>query len=133
MAKSTIKPCLFCNIPEARIILRDELAYVVRDSFPVSPGHTLIILKRHAATLFETTNEERISMFELMDQAKRMLDAELRPDAYNIGVNDGTAAGQTIPHLHWHLMPRYIGDSSDPRGGVRWILPGNAKYWKGDA
>ena len=133
MVKSTTKPCLFCDMPEARIILRDELAYVVRDSFPVTPGHTLIIPKRHVATLFETTNEERIAMLKLMDQAKRMLDAELHPDAYNIGINDGAAAGQTIPHLHWHLMPRYIGDISDPRGGVRWIFPGNAKYWKGDA
>jgi diadenosine tetraphosphate (Ap4A) HIT family hydrolase len=122
------KPCLFCNMPEARIILRDTLAYVVRDSFPVSPGHTLIILNRHVATFFETTDEERVSLFKLMDQAKRMLDAELRPDGYNIGVNDGAAAGQTIPHLHWHLMPRYKGDSSDARGGVRWIFPDKAKY-----
>ena len=124
------KPCLFCNMPEARVILRGELAYVVRDSFPVSPGHTLIILKRHVGSLFDTTNEERLSMLELMDQAKRMLDTELHPDGYNIGLNDSAAAGQTIPHLHWHLMPRYKGDSSDARGGVRWIFPDKAKYWK---
>lgn len=132
MAKSTIKPCLFCNMAEERILMRDALAYVVRDSFPVSPGHTLIILKRHVGSLFETTNEERVSMFDLMKQAKDLLDTELHPDAYNIGLNDGAAAGQTISHLHWHLMPRYKGDSKDARGGVRWIFPDKAKYWNSD-
>ena len=112
--------------------MRDALAYVVRDSFPVSPGHTLIILKRHVGSLFETTNEERVSMFDLMKQAKDLLDTELHPDAYNIGLNDGAAAGQTISHLHWHLMPRYKGDSKDARGGVRWIFPDKAKYWNSD-
>jgi diadenosine tetraphosphate (Ap4A) HIT family hydrolase len=128
MTITTPGPCRFCNLPEQRILLEDKYAYVVRDSFPVSPGHTLIILRRHLGTLFETTKEERLSMFELMDQAKRMLDAELHPDAYNIGLNDGAAAGQTIPHLHWHLMPRYKGDRSDPQGGVRWIFPDKARY-----
>lgn len=98
----------------------------------MSPGHTLIAFKRHAGSLFETTKEERLSMLELMDQAKRLLDAELHPDGYNIGLNDDASAGQTIPHLHWHLMPRYSGDSSDARGGVRWIFPDKAKYWKND-
>ncbi len=69
-------------------------------------------------------------MFELMDKAKHELDAELHPAAYNIGVNDGPAAGQTVPHLHVHLIPRYAGDDADPRGGVRRIFPKKAKYWK---
>jgi len=69
-------------------------------------------------------------MLALIDQAKRDLDKEFKPDAYNIGINDGAAAGQTVPHLHWHLMPRYQSDSEDPRGGMRWILPGKAKYWQ---
>ena len=125
-------PCLFCHMPEARIVLRDALAYAVRDSFPVTPGHTLVIPKRHVVSFFDTTAEERAAMLALLDQAKRLLDEEFHPDAYNIGVNDGAAAGQTIAHLHWHLMPRYTGDAADPRGGVRWIIPGNAKYWKGD-
>ena len=127
------KPCRLCEIKNAKSVLSDELAYVVRDSFPVTPGHTLIVPKRHVLSLFETTREERVSMLELMEQAKHLLDAELHPDAYNIGINDGAAAGQSIPHLHWHLMPRYKGDVADPRGGVRWILPGTAKYWKPDA
>ena len=69
-------------------------------------------------------------MFELMEQAKRMLDPELHPDGYNVGLNDGAAAGQTIPHLHLHLMPRYKGDSNDARGGLRWIFLDKAKYWR---
>lgn len=109
--------------------MANDLAVVIRDGFPVSPGHTLIIPKRHAATFFETTTAERLAMFELMDGAKRDLDAELHPAAYDIGVNDGPAAGQTVPHLHVHLIPRYAGDDSDPRGGVRRIFPKKAKYW----
>ena len=110
--------------------MANALAMAIPDGFPVSPGHTLIMPKRHVVTFFDTTTEERLAMFELMDKAKHALDAELHPTAYNIGVNDGAAAGQTIPHLHIHLIPRYAGDDDDPRGGVRWVLPEKAKYWK---
>lgn len=130
MTDPSPNPCLFCTLPEKRVLMANGLAVVIRDGFPVSPGHTLIIPKRHVATFFETTTEERLSMFELMDVAKRKLDAELDPAAYNIGVNDGLAAGQTIAHLHIHLIPRYAGDTADPRGGVRWIFPKKAKYWE---
>lgn len=109
--------------------MANKLAMAIRDGFPVSPGHTLIMPKRHVTTFFNTTTEERLSMFELMDKAKIALDAEMHPDAYNIGVNDGPAAGQTIPHVHIHLIPRYAGDDADPRGGVRRIFPKKAKYW----
>lgn len=109
--------------------MANGLAIAIRDGFPISPGHTLIIPKRHVTTFFDTTTEERLEMFELMDQAKRKLDADLHPTAYNIGVNDGPAAGQTILHLHVHLIPRYAGDAVDPRGGVRWIFPDKAKYF----
>ena len=129
MTHATPKPCLFCALPEERIVMANALAMAIRDAFPVSPGHTLIVPKRHIASVFDTTSEERLSMFELMDRAKRALDAELQPAAYNIGVNDGPAAGQTIPHLHVHLIPRYAGDDADPRGGVRRIFPKKAKYW----
>ncbi len=110
--------------------MANKLAMAIRDGFPVSPGHTLIIPKRHIATFFDTTTEERLAIFELMDNAKRGLDAELGPTAYNIGVNDGPAAGQTVPHVHIHLIPRYAGDDTDPRGGVRRIFPKKAKYWE---
>ena len=109
--------------------MANGLAMAIRDGFPVSPGHTLIIPKRHVTSFFDATTEERLSMFELMDKAKRELDAELQPAAYNIGVNDGVAAGQTILHLHLHLIPRYAGDDADPRGGVRRIFPKKADYW----
>jgi len=109
--------------------MANSLALAIRDAFPISAGHMLVIHKRQVASFFDTTNEERLSMLELIDNAKLALDAELQPAAYNIGVNDGPAAGQTIPHLHVHLIPRYAGDDDDPRGGVRWIFPKKAKYW----
>jgi len=103
---------------------------VIRDAFPVSPGHALIIPKRHIASFFETNEEERKAMLEALDQTKEIFDRELKPDGYNIGINEGLTAGQTIMHLHIHLIPRYKGDSSDPRGGIRWIFPDKARYWK---
>jgi diadenosine tetraphosphate (Ap4A) HIT family hydrolase len=102
---------------------------VIRDGFPVSPGHTLIISKRHVGSLFDLSIEERIDLLALLDRAKATVEMEFGPDGYNVGINDGAAAGQTIPHLHVHLIPRYAGDQPDPRGGVRWIFPGKADYW----
>ena len=124
------KSCPFCALPPERIIDANELALVIRDGFPVSKGHTLIIPKRHVGSWFDTSADERIALFALLDQAKLILDHEFKPDSFNIGINDGAAAGQTVPHLHIHLIPRYKGDQEDPRGGVRWIIPGNAKYWE---
>ena len=119
--------CLFCG--EQKIILENALAYVTRDSYPITPGHTLVIPRRHVPSMFDLTMEERMAMLELLDGAKRNIDELYRPDGYNIGINDGIAAGQSILHLHIHLMPRYKGDKADPRGGVRWILPEKAAYW----
>ena len=121
--------CLFCTLGAGRIVLANELAVVIRDNFPVSPGHTLIIPKRHVVSFFDVTGDERKAMLALLDSAKLGLDAAFHPDGYNVGINDGEAAGQTVPHLHLHLIPRYAGDREDPRGGVRWILPQKAKYW----
>ena len=121
--------CPFCSLPPERIIDSNELALVIRDGFPVSKGHTLIIPKRHVGSWFDTSADERIALFALLDQVKMILDHEFKPDSFNIGINDGAAAGQTVPHLHIHLIPRYKGDQKDPRGGVRWIIPGKAKYW----
>jgi diadenosine tetraphosphate (Ap4A) HIT family hydrolase len=121
--------CPFCQLPAARIVAEDELAVVIRDAFPVSAGHTIIVPRRHVRSFFEATDTERASLLRLLDEAKVTLDAEHQPDAYNIGINDGVAAGQTVPHMHIHLIPRYVGDRLDPRGGVRWVLPEKAKYW----
>jgi diadenosine tetraphosphate (Ap4A) HIT family hydrolase len=83
------------------------------------------------SSFFDTTSEERTSMFSLLDEAKLQLQLEFRPAGYNIGINDGAAAGQTGGHLHMHLIPRYAGDRPDPRGGVRWVIPDKADYWTG--
>jgi diadenosine tetraphosphate (Ap4A) HIT family hydrolase len=102
---------------------------VIRDGFPISPGHTLIIPRRHIGSFFELEESERASLLALLDQAKEELEGIFQPDGFNIGINDGAAAGQTVPHLHIHLIPRYLGDRPDPRGGVRWIIPEKADYW----
>jgi diadenosine tetraphosphate (Ap4A) HIT family hydrolase len=102
---------------------------VIDDGFPISPGHTLIIPRRHTGSFFDLSETERNSLLSLLEDAKRRLDKEFRPDGYNIGINDGSSAGQTVPHLHIHLIPRFHGDREDPRGGVRWIIPEKADYW----
>jgi len=122
-------PCPFCALPSGRIFEEKEYAVCIRDAYPVSAGHSLVMPKRHLGSFFETTEPERRDLLALLDSAKRALDAEFRPDGYNIGINDGAAAGQTVPHLHIHLIPRYKGDRPDPRGGVRWIIPERADYW----
>jgi len=126
-----VKPCPFCNLPDSRIVNSDASAVVIRDGFPVSQGHTLIIPRRHIGSFFEITEAERTSILYLLGQARIGLDAEYEPAGYNIGINDGAAAGQTIAHLHVHLIPRYDGDRADPRGGVRWVIPEKADYWSG--
>jgi diadenosine tetraphosphate (Ap4A) HIT family hydrolase len=121
--------CVFCSLPQDRIIDSNDLAMVIRDGFPISPGHTLVIPKRHVGSFFEITAEERTAMFALLDKAASGLKDKLAPAGYNIGINDGAAAGQTVPHLHIHLIPRFPNDVADPRGGVRWIIPEKADYW----
>ena len=102
---------------------------VIRDGFPVSEVHTLIIPKRHIASIFEATIEEQVDIFTTLKKAKKQLEKTLNPDGYNIGINDGISAGQTVMHLHIHLIPRYAADQNDPRGGIRWIFPEKADYW----
>jgi diadenosine tetraphosphate (Ap4A) HIT family hydrolase len=123
------KPCAFCTLPSARVIDENATTIAVRDGYPVSPGHTLLIPKRHAGSFFDLSEQERGELLALLDRAKLVLDDEFQPQGYNIGINDGAAAGQTVPHLHVHLIPRFDGDMLDPRGGVRWVIPDKAKYW----
>lgn len=118
--------CLFCTLPETRIIQHNSNGLCIRDGFPISPGHTLIIPHRHVGSFFELTNAERTDLLELVDWAKDQLTQAYKPDGWNIGINDGVAAGQTVPHLHIHLIPRYNGDLADPRGGVRWVIADKA-------
>jgi diadenosine tetraphosphate (Ap4A) HIT family hydrolase len=121
--------CPFCPIKDREILAEHPLAAAITDSFPLTQGHTLIVPRRHVASFFELTTNERLAMLGLLDQAKATLDTKYSPSGFNIGVNDGTAAGQTIMHVHIHLIPRYQGDADDPRGGVRWIFPRKAEYW----
>jgi diadenosine tetraphosphate (Ap4A) HIT family hydrolase len=124
------RSCPFCSIPGKEVLIERPLAVARPDGYPISKGHTLIIPRRHVATFFETTEEERLVMMKLLDEMKSRLDGEHKPDGYNIGINSGAAAGQTVMHLHIHLIPRYAGDNADPRGGVRWVLPDKAAYWQ---
>lgn len=126
---STSKPCPFCTLPVSRIVEENELAVLILDGFPVSTGHSLVIPKRHVGSFFEITDIERAALFKLLDRAQELVSEQHQPDGFNIGINDGAAAGQTVPHLHIHLIPRYDGDLVDPRGGVRWVIPDKADYW----
>jgi diadenosine tetraphosphate (Ap4A) HIT family hydrolase len=121
--------CPFCCLPDDRVLAQDAHGKVIRDAYPVSPGHTLVIPHRHVGSFFDLSTEERACLLALLDEARRSIEVEHRPDGYNIGINDGPTAGQTVPHLHIHLIPRYAGDRTDPRGGVRWIFPDKADYW----
>jgi diadenosine tetraphosphate (Ap4A) HIT family hydrolase len=121
--------CLFCRLDASKQLFSNDLAIAITDGFPISLGHCLIIPKRHFPSLFEATAEERVSLWELVERARQYLLSKYEPDGFNIGINDGIAAGQTVMHLHIHLIPRYQGDTADPRGGVRWILPDKASYW----
>lgn len=120
------QPCPFCN-PE-NIVLSNELAFAVFDLFPVNIGHLLIIPKRHVSDFFETTLEERAAINQLLEQGKALLEDKHNPDGYNIGINCGETAGQTIFHVHVHLIPRYKGDIDNPRGGVRGVIPEKRLY-----
>jgi diadenosine tetraphosphate (Ap4A) HIT family hydrolase len=123
--------CLFCdrsNAQKHRIIAENELFYARYDNHPVTKGHSQIVPKRHIISFFDISAEDLRQMHDLLIKTKKILDERFHPDAYNIGINDGEAAGRTIGHLHVHLIPRYKGDVADPRGGVRHIIPGKGFY-----
>jgi diadenosine tetraphosphate (Ap4A) HIT family hydrolase len=121
--------CPFCALDPTVIAGANALAVRLNDRFPVAPGHSLIIPRRHIGSFFEATAEERTALLSLLDEAHTEVSGAFRPDGFTIGINDGAAAGQTVPHLHIHLIPRRLGDVADPRGGVRWVIPDKARYW----
>ena len=121
--------CPFCELDPSRIIYSDELVMVIRDAFPVAVGHSLVIPKRHFKSWFDANDEERAAILSAVDIIAGEIQNEMQPDGFNIGINDGESAGQTIFHLHVHLIPRYEGDVPDPRGGVRRMFPDKAVYW----
>ena len=120
--------CPFCSISTERIVSESDLTVTIRDDHPVSPGHTLILPKRHIESLFDVTGEEQAEIVAAVRDAKHALDAELQPDGFNIGANIGAAAGQTVMHAHVHVIPRFKGDVADPRGGIRHCVPGKGYY-----
>ena len=120
--------CFFCNLDKSKYVFENDLAFSFYDEFAVTKGHMLFITKRHISDIFEATEAERTAIWELIEKAKEMLDELYHPDGYNIGLNAGVAAGQTVMHLHVHLFPRYIGDVENPKGGVRGIIPDKQKY-----
>ena len=121
--------CIFCNLRDERIIYECNHTIAFIDTYPASPGHTLVVPKRHIPTYFEASEDEILAIGKAVQICKEFLDNEFNPDAYNIGINNGEAAGQSIKHLHVHIIPRYKGDVEDPKGGVRWILKNKANYW----
>ena len=121
--------CPFCKVESEReIIASTSLSIAFFDGFPVSPGHALIIPRRHVASFFDLTMDEQQDMLKLAGCVKSIIDEKYHPDGYNVGVNVGEAAGQSIFHVHMHLIPRYKGDVSNPRGGVRGVIPSKQNY-----
>ena len=121
--------CPFCKIESEReIIASSRLSVAFFDGFPVSPGHALIIPKRHVSSFFDLSQEERQDLLNLADSVKQIVEERYHPDGYNIGINVGEAAGQSIFHVHMHLIPRYQGDVPNPRGGVRGVIPSKQNY-----
>lgn len=121
--------CPFCHLEKPRIRLENDSAAAFLDAYPVAEGHILVVPKRHVASLFDLFEEEQAEIWTLVARVRAKLMDEHKLDGFNIGVNDGLAAGQTVLHAHVHVIPRRTGDVADPRGGVRWIIPSKAQYW----
>jgi len=121
--------CVFCNIDKSRIEIENDLALSFKDLYPVTEGHTLVIPKRRVQSFFELSSNEKKAMFELLESQKQDLqNKDKLITGFNIGINDGQDAGQTVMHCHIHLIPRRKGDMKDPRGGVRGVIPGKQSY-----
>ncbi|WP_346861157.1 HIT family protein [uncultured Draconibacterium sp.] len=125
----TEQDCPFCIERNTReIISENDLVYAAFDIYAVSKGHCLIVTKRHVPNFFDTTPAEIEALFSLVKKVKVILDSKFSPSGYNIGININDEAGQTIPHVHVHIIPRYAGDVENPRGGVRNVIPGKGNY-----
>ena len=130
MSKLT-KQCLFCNKAKQKIIYSSKLIFVVRDSYPVTKHHTLIIPHRHVSDFFSLNNKELFELNKILKKQRQLLlDLDNKITGFNVGVNAGTDAGQSIMHCHIHLIPRRKGDIKNPRGGVRGVIPSKQKYIK---
>ena len=120
--------CPFCEPDPARQFLDSPLVLGRWDAFPVSPGHALLVTRRPVATWFDATPAEQSALLAAIGEARAAIEARHRPEGYNAGFNAGAVAGQTVPHLHLHVIPRYAGDHPEPRGGIRAVIPGQGPY-----
>lgn len=129
-----MKECFFCEIQrtaQKRYIAENKTCFAVYDGFPVSKGHVLIVPKDHIESYFDLKAEQLLDCDALLKKAQHVVAQKFHPDGYNIGINEGRAAGRTIDHLHIHLIPRYQGDLENPTGGVRNVIPDKGDYTKG--
>jgi diadenosine tetraphosphate (Ap4A) HIT family hydrolase len=124
--------CIFCQILTGDVAAHRSggAAASFPDAFPVSPGHTLVVPMRHVSDFFDLDADEQRAVWQQVAEVRLRLVEEFAPAGFNVGLNAGSAAGQTVPHAHVHVIPRYDGDVPDPRGGVRWVIPGRAAWWE---
>jgi diadenosine tetraphosphate (Ap4A) HIT family hydrolase len=129
-SEKTDSTCPLCRrLADGEALEQNDLAAALADGYPLNPGHTLIVPTRHQADYFALSPAEQAALWELAAAVRERLDRDVHPDGYNLGLNVGRDAGQTVFHVHLHLIPRFHGDVPDPRGGVRWIIPERARYW----
>ncbi len=122
--------CPFCAVDPERIRFESEVGLAIRDLFPVSDGHTLVIPRRHIGSIYEMAREEQDEIWDLTRRVRNLLIRQVRPDGFTIGLNEGLAAGQSVAHANIHVIPRHLGDVPDPTGGIRAIFPHKARYWE---
>jgi diadenosine tetraphosphate (Ap4A) HIT family hydrolase len=122
--------CPFCDVALSSIQIENEVGIAILDAFPVSEGHLLVVPKKHVTSLYDLAPNEQAALWQLVSEVRGHLSQTLHPDGFNVGINDGKAAGQTVMHSHIHVIPRYSGDATDPRGGVRHVIPKKARYWQ---
>ncbi len=129
MSLTVSRPCPFCRVEAARVSHSNGHSLAFRDRFPIATGHTLVIPRVHHASIFDGSDAEQSAIWQLVSEVRTSLVHELKPEGFTIGINDGEAAGQTVPHAHVHVIPRFRDDVPDPRGGIRWVIPRLAAYW----
>jgi diadenosine tetraphosphate (Ap4A) HIT family hydrolase len=125
--------CPFCvRLGSKEVLFEDASAAAFPDKFPINPGHTLVVPRRHIQSYFDLSPLEQTAIWHVVAAVKARLDSELSPAGYNVGFNIGVAGGQTVAHAHVHVIPRFAGDVEDPRGGIRWVIPARARYWEAE-